>query len=752
MLDSYAKDWIESARWRTVKHTCSNRSTMNQVTRVSDNPPLDAHAELLRDLSKREALSSLVVDAKVLVGPWMPVAAWIEMSPAADGTQAVHPKVYQALRLVGDASDTFVALDGCLKRQSMVYVYDSETVEDVSRLSSSGVEVELQGIRRDEESGLFTYVKVITEAIEKDVGSFVAHADAYSTRKQVTRLNQREQDVVDADGKVIGKASFDALALALAEEHKLSTQSGGGVVVDVQVEKNGDCTANLTVVNTHEKTIDGASVTINKSVRGTTTTTVNESKVDAQRKDPADGDSHKYELTNGGLIRETLVIHEAKPVVGQQVERQDAFSKEEVTLQENAASTDVTVATPVAANGVTQRKQVALNDDGTVNVQTTTTTEFGVPGAVVEQVRTVRGLRTETQSHSQAAALTEPDVGVLHRSSLTKGALYHTVVAQTVPTAIAPGDGNTTCKKTIFSHEHVSLSENQESVSDRDVSNAGSGKTYERVVQLNDDGTFNIQDRETEEIKVEDAVVDSTATATSITDQVMHANKDAALSSVVGLGEDGSIYKRKSQKTPGGRYETTETRVRPIAKIYYYSCAERYNGQQEQGCLFYNLTAAQVTALAERYTDLTPQLNEHGLFDGRAMLETPPYKSGNAYDKAFDTFEQWTYGVSDRTVSSDGKIYTVLTFYQKHFGLVYDSDIVQNSANNPYNRVQGYKDWYVDRAGVKHDGFYKWGGVCWSREIWFNEDGSVAFKGKAVGSRNLSIALPGGSDWTEAIA
>lgn len=751
---NYALNFIESARWRNVKHTVSNRGLTDQLTRVVDNPPLDAHLELLQILTKREILPSIVVDSKMLEGPWTPVAAWIEETPAADGTQAAHPKLYQAFRRanVSNGDGPYETLDGCMAKQSITFYYDQESVIDVPP-STSGIAYAIEGIRRDPETGLYDYALTKTETLEKDVGVYTAHIDQYGSRLTVTRNNLREEVVLDGNGNpTTNKKTFDEQAAQIAQAHNMTTETGSGVIVDVQISKNNDCTADLSIVNTKEKNVKESLKVISVTARGKETVEKEDAASAIPTSQPAVAESHRYEKTSGGLFTITKTSNKPTKIdegASSSTVVKTLFQSTERLTKENQDDVTGDRVAENPSNGVTVRKDVTLLDNGRFNVDTTTTTELPVSSSIVVKTNTARGLRIETRDENQPEDFTgNIPVGEVWRSEKTQGALFNKNKTVFTPTTLSAGQSTTVCKNNIFEHQHATVSENNTSNPARESTLAGGGETYEKRVTLNDDNTYNIEETKTTEKEVLNAVVDSSANATSTVDTVTHVNVTEPLANVTTVGGDGAIYSRKSQKTPGGRYQTTETRVRPIFKLQYYSCAESYNGSRQHGCIFYNATETQVANLASSYVSISFRLNDHGLYDGNAATTNPPYRSGAAYPPPIETFDQYTYTVSSRIVAHGDKTYTAVVFRQIHSGVVYDSNITQDSANSPYTRVNGHQDWRVNHHERSGEGYWTYYGVNWSEEVWIDGAGIVVHRGKEVGTRNTDVELPGDEIWS----
>lgn len=271
-LSAWAASWCDNhARWQVVRHRWGVKGVKTLV-RVADNPPLECMRQLLDFLRSEAGCAQVWANGKDLGADWRPMGAWYEEARAEDGTQAVTLRVYQALRdkQDGEAEGPFLVQDGCLWKISHTFYWDVPEVLDAPA-SSSGVAYEVQGIRRDDGTGLFSYVLVRRERVAVEVGPWLAHQDAFEDRARALLLGLREEEGGSVDDKVA----------AFAQKAGMTLEDGGGVTVDVQKSKNDDCTTDVTIENAAEQAVPSAAVTVAEDAFGKRTTVLDRNQTAA---------------------------------------------------------------------------------------------------------------------------------------------------------------------------------------------------------------------------------------------------------------------------------------------------------------------------------------------------------------------------------------------------------------------------------------------------------------------------------------
>lgn len=634
-LTAWAKGWVENvARWQVVRHRWGVKGVKTLI-RVADNPPLECMRQVLDHLRSEAGCAQVWANGKDLGADWRPMGAWYEEARAEDGTQAVTLRVYQALRdkQDGEAEGPFLVQDGCVWKVSHTFYWDVPEVLDAPA-SSSGVAYEIQGIRRDDDTGLFSYVLVKRERVAVEVGPWPAHQDAFEDRERALLLGLRDEAGSTVDQKVA----------AFAQEHGLKTEDGEGVTVDIQRSKNDDCTTDVTIENAAEQSVPGAAVTVAEDAFGKRTTTLDRNATTAADPPAALGGETRAEKTPGGRFNNTTQTYVPKAVEG-------AVEESTATLYESVASTtdrnvdagaaqaptkaqsaakaakDVTPdgASPESpANGVITRVREQLTPEGKVDRVTVTRTERPVSDA--EKV-TAQGALSKTervthrnQTEARAAELTAgaPAQGTIRRATVAKtpGNLRDVTLETTTSTAVGAGQAGGSCDATIFEHRHAQVARNQKTAA-AEATAAGGGKTHRVSSRLNDDGTFDTETAVTTELAVEDAQTAAAETAfeRSVSATGRNVAQAAAAPEAPSAANGNALTRAENAKTPGGRYVASVTTTTPKPAQLALTLAKK-DGRQVKRLWFRNQSADWVARQAQGYTDGSAQQNDFGLFDG----------------------------------------------------------------------------------------------------------------------------------------
>ena len=230
--------------------------------------------------------------------------------------------------------------------------------------------------------------------------------------------------------------------------------------------------------------------------------------------------------------------------------------QEELHLGVKASDLPTTGQNASVGGGTIVERRVAKNSDCTSDVQNKVTVEDPVSESVKQYRKTLRGTVEVTVDRNQTTALDSSSmkVGETRRSEKTPGGLYNNTT-ETVTTEAA-GEIAKDCQKTIFEHTDETLTNQLEEPASKEASAAGSGKTYRKTTRKNEEGTFDVTERETTETPVSKSVKQYRKTLRGTVETTVDRNQTTALDSgSMKVGET-----RRSEKTPGGLYNnTTET-------------------------------------------------------------------------------------------------------------------------------------------------------------------------------------------------
>lgn len=621
-LTAWAQGWAKSmARWRTVRHRWGAKGKKTLV-RVASNPPLECMREILAYLSSAAGAKGLFCDGKA-IGDWAPMSAWYEETRAEDGTQAVTVRVFQALRDPedGEADGPFLVQDGCVWKVSHSFYWDVAEVEAVPA-SASGVAYEIQGLRRDEETGLYSYALVKRERVAVEVGPWLAHQDAFEDRARALLLGLRDEEESTVDQKVA----------AFAQEHTLPLEDGGGKIVDVQKQKNDDCTTDVTVEVTTEESVPGASVTTAEDAFGKRTTVLDRNQTAAAEPPAALGGETRAERTPGGRFNNTTLAYVPKTVKGAVTEdTATLYESETSTTDRNVDGGALPEADPAApgGEGVITRVREQLTPEGKIDRVTVTRKELPVSeaekvtaqGALSKTVRVTHRNQTEAKV-PELVGTGDPAQGTILRSTVAKtpGNLRDVTLETTTSAAVAAGEAGGSCDTTIFEHRHAEVARNQKSAPD-EATAAGGGKTHRVSSRLNDDGTFDTETAVTTELAVEDAqtVAAETAFERSVSATGRNVTQAAAAPEAPSAANGNALTRAENAKTPGGRYVASVTTTTPKPAQLALTLAKK-DGRQVKRLWFRNQSADWVARQAQGYTDGSAQQNDFGLYDGSFQL------------------------------------------------------------------------------------------------------------------------------------
>lgn len=206
------------------------KSATKRIVRFYESAPLsaDVFRLVLEYLSAMEGLTEVNVNHKKveLDGTWNALGAWYATAPGEkwSGTDSSKVRVYQALVQAGEADDeTYVVEDGCKYKVSHEFHWDVAGQPEIPK-SSSGVQYTVQGLTRDKESGLYSYVIEKRETVQQDIDLYTSSVTLFEKRDEEAHLGVKDTDVARTGSPA---------------------SAAGGVIVERSVTKNPDCTSDV---------------------------------------------------------------------------------------------------------------------------------------------------------------------------------------------------------------------------------------------------------------------------------------------------------------------------------------------------------------------------------------------------------------------------------------------------------------------------------------------------------------------------
>lgn len=236
-----AKRFIKNIRWRwdvvsergnKPKNGFRPKMTMR---RFAPGAPLNSIRIILDMITDAAPYINPVVSGDIIQGKWKPRVTWFRKDMQqqtydlrADATVTI---IQDLVPDYEDGEGELVNGGGnCARIQEIEYVWDAAEVSTPPLPYPQGVTYDVQGINRDDESGLFNYMLVKSIAQEQHFGPYIASSSkkSYATRE-------------------IYKNAYN-LPAGLPQEGDIVE---GGKVTQVNIDVNADCTYDITIVKSY---------------------------------------------------------------------------------------------------------------------------------------------------------------------------------------------------------------------------------------------------------------------------------------------------------------------------------------------------------------------------------------------------------------------------------------------------------------------------------------------------------------------
>lgn len=366
---------------------------------------------------------------------WKTREVWYETrdGDVKEATKLKRTRIYHAVYKEGDeqgGDGPYLMEDGCKWKVSHEFYWRVGELPTVPP-GSSGVQYRMQGVARDDETGLWSCVIERRETVQQDVPCYESAETTFEKRYDEQHLGVKQQNV-QGTGQL--------------------ASAGGGVMVRRQLRKNEDCTTDVINETVQEKPVSGAVSETTRTQRGTRTVTVNRNQASKAQLGDGEG-SVRNEQTDGGLWNQTITTFARIAGWFRRVCRKTKFLHEHAVTEAVEADPGFTHVTE-AAGGVVTEKSVTRNDEGGFDVETRTREEQNVPRAVVETRKFVDGVTVTTVNRGQPeeASAAGLAIGESVRNERTEGGL----VDQTIVQASVEPVGRTgeACEQNALVHAH----------------------------------------------------------------------------------------------------------------------------------------------------------------------------------------------------------------------------------------------------------------------------------------------------------
>ena len=370
--DARAKAIVEGWYWQAAEgHNYRNVNVAKTMTLFYESAPLEADILklVIEWLRTRTGLTKLVVNHKEMSFDtgWDAADAWFATAPGErwQGTESNRVRLYWVLVQAGEATGDgyHIVEDGCRYKVEHKFFWDVKDAPTASQ-GSSGVSYTIQGLTRDRQTGLYSYVEEKRTRQQQDVAEYTSSITEFEEQKVEQHIGVDQQHESSA-----GEAA----------------SVSDGTIVERIEEKNEDCTKNITNRKRIEKEVDGAQITVQKTLRGKRTRTVhrNQTSEHVTAKVPAtipDGTTVIQEKTPGKRTDVTIDQNEANanntPISsGDEISAGVTVETDVVSMSNSDAQTDANTQLTAEANKV-KRRTYRKNDDGVTTDRETSTTTY----------------------------------------------------------------------------------------------------------------------------------------------------------------------------------------------------------------------------------------------------------------------------------------------------------------------------------------------------------------------------------------
>ena len=350
---------------------------------------------------------------------WEPRFAWFKQDNEQGRARSGY--LYHALRLFDAHGEDgpYVVEESCLSRTEATFYWGVKQPPEVPE-AESGVTYELNIRGYQDETGEYDCILMRRENLGYNMPVYETHEETGETRLRSEMLGVRD----DEDKE--GGSTVDEKVADYAEEQGLELEDGPklledgttvGVVVDLQKQKNRDCTTDVTLQNTHEEKSLEHVVETRETLRGkqTATTHMHVTADEAGQYKPGYKGGTltvtHVEKTPGGVRNVTVTKTDSTPVEagdGNTVCAKTIYEHVHTELAENQEALSAREPADVKKwAGKHKQVQVVANDDGTYNQEVKTTTELEVK----DSQSTIANAYLESTERKVGANLGESTVG-----------------------------------------------------------------------------------------------------------------------------------------------------------------------------------------------------------------------------------------------------------------------------------------------------------------------------------------------------
>lgn len=422
---------------------------------------------------------------------WKPVSAWYEQQEGQidERTKLKIIRIFQALQRNpkdGKGDGPYVVENGCMYKVSHTFYWNVPELPEAPQ-SESGVSYRVGSVARDDETGLWSCYLEKRERVMQEMPEYTSDNTAFAARTERQFLGVR-QDAVAGTGK---KASADS-----------------GVIVRRRVKKNEDCTSDVVNETEIAKSVEKASVTVERSLRAKTVVTEDRNMPSPLSDDNLPpGTTVRNEKTEGGQWNRKKTQTVPTPPEGAV---RESCAK---TLFEHVhQKTEATKARPSLdhvsevqiGDGETVEEEIRQLEDTSFEKATVSKKELKVEEAVVEVRKTLRGVRKTTvhRSMPQPAKTSDLNIGDTVRNEKTPGGKINQTVETVEKTPVgrvAESVQESALKEVTQTTENVSEKPDVAAIREK-------GKVLRKEARCTEEGTWDVTEVQDTAKAVEDTV------------------------------------------------------------------------------------------------------------------------------------------------------------------------------------------------------------------------------------------------------
>lgn len=423
-----AEEFLRGAKWKLIYARGSGKSVNGTKVRIrmyAVGCPANSLREVQDLLAAEKPIKDPMIDGMAMSGTYYHRTSW--WTGKIGAPMSVVPGTVTIVRELTDdvnLQNTNTVEDDCGNTTTIRFVWDAESIEDVTAIPESGdqgFQVKIGGVNRDPETGYYSYYVTITERKFQYVPEHVVGEDAFSTDYAEAWLGLRGTIAapLDDEGAPVTVLNPDVFEVGKAKS--------------VTWRKNTeDCTydaeGRLKIAKRNVITGEACEVDIYKEVDRIETSAQVAKLGHAPAATGGIKKSHKSDLRQDGLWNNTVGTDTEKKVADStKVLASTIFETEVSAVQTNIPEAEVP-ALPAAGNGATSTLQVEKTQGDLRIARLATKTELNVADASV--TRETDLLKDETSTEDVAAApLGNPPAAGLglvtsHRDTKTPGGKY----------------------------------------------------------------------------------------------------------------------------------------------------------------------------------------------------------------------------------------------------------------------------------------------------------------------------------------